>query len=112
MTRKRMRSSTNVYLAALATVDMLYLSFTFILSLKHYPGITSATSITRLYWRLLPILMMTADACTNCSVWLTAAFTIERFIVVSNPIRGKALCTESRARKLCIFIFAFCTGKS
>lgn len=65
MTRKRMRSSTNVYLAFLATVDMLYLSFTFILSLKHYPGIMHASPITRIYWSLLPILMMTADACTN-----------------------------------------------
>lgn len=77
MTRKRMRSSTNVYLAFLATVDMLYLTLTFILSLKHYPGVRNPTGLTRLYWRLTPIFMMLADACTNCSVWLTAAFTIE-----------------------------------
>lgn len=111
MTRKRMRSSTNVYLAALATVDMLYLTFTFLLSLKHYPGIHYATSITRIYWSLLPIFMMTADACTNISVSLTVAFTIERFIVVSNPIRGKMICTESRARYICFSIFVVCTGK-
>lgn len=78
MTRKRMRSSTNVYLAFLATADVLYLTLTFILSLKHYPGVRNPTSLTRIYWRLTPIFMMIADACTNCSVWLTAAFTIER----------------------------------
>ena len=39
MTRRRMRSSTNWYLAALSIFDMLYLIFTFILSFRHYPNI-------------------------------------------------------------------------
>jgi hypothetical protein len=106
MTRKRMRSSTNCYLAALASVDMAYLLFTFALSLKHYPGWRHPRYSA--YWHSLPVLMMMADACTNISVWLTATFTLERFVVVSHPIRGKVICTESRARKTCAFIFTFC----
>lgn len=39
MTRRRMKSSTNSYLAALATFDMLYLICTFVLSIKYYPNI-------------------------------------------------------------------------
>jgi hypothetical protein len=39
MTRRRMRSSTNWYLAALAVFDMLYLVMLVILSFKHYPNI-------------------------------------------------------------------------
>lgn len=106
MTRKRMRSSTNCYLAALASVDLAYLLFTFALSLKHYPG--GRHPKYGPYWRALPVLMMLADACTNISVWLTASFTLERFIVVSHPIKGKVICTESRARKTCACIFTFC----
>lgn len=106
MTRKRMRSSTNCYLAALASVDLAYLLFTFALSLKHYPGWRHPRYAA--YWHSLPVLMMLADACTNISVWLTATFTLERFVVVSHPIRGKVICTESRARKTCAAIFTFC----
>jgi hypothetical protein len=39
LTRRRMRSSTNVYLTALAVSDLLYLMFVFTLSLRHYPSI-------------------------------------------------------------------------
>lgn len=38
LTRRRMRSSTNTYLTALAISDLLYLIFVFTLSLEHYPN--------------------------------------------------------------------------
>jgi G protein-coupled receptor 139 len=106
MTRRRMRSSTNNYLAALAIMDMMYLIFTFILSLSHYSH--SRQSDYYAYWHLRPYLLMFTDACSNCSVWLTVTFTIERFIVVSHPIRGKVWCTESRSRKVIITVFLIC----
>ena len=77
MTRRRMRSSTNWYLAALAIFDMIYLIFTFILSLKHYPNAHSIDYY--LYWNLFPYFTMIADASSNTSVWLTVTFTIERY---------------------------------
>ena len=36
LTRKCMKSSTNTYLATLALFDLVYLTFSFLLSLKHY----------------------------------------------------------------------------
>lgn len=48
LTRRRMRSSTNVYLTALAVSDLLYLVFVFTLSLKHYPN--THESSFRWYW--------------------------------------------------------------
>ena len=106
MTRRRMRSSTNNYLAALAIFDMLYLIFTFILSLKQYPNIHDPKYYY--YWSFSPFAHMITDCCSNSSVWLTVTFTIERFIVVSHPIKGKVICTESRSRKVILFVFTFC----
>lgn len=107
MTRRRMRSSTNNYLAALAIFDLLYLFFTFVLGLRHYPQLHVTQYLIYTYiWKYS---LMIADCCSNCSVWLTVTFTIERYIVVSHPIQGKIICTESRARKvvLCVFVICF-----
>lgn len=106
MTRRRMRSSTNSYLAALAICDMLYLLCIFALSLKHYQFIQEQGLL--IYYRCFPLIVMLADACSNTSVWLTATFTMERYIAVCHPIRGKVLCTESRARKAILAVFIFC----
>lgn len=105
MTRRRMRSTTNMYLAALAFVDMLYLVLTFVLGLSHYPNM--AESRYYAYWRMRPFLMMLTDACSNTSVWLTVTFTIERYIAVKYPMKGKVWCTEARAKLLIIGVFVF-----
>ncbi len=76
MTRRKMRSSTNSYLAALATFDMLYLIFIFVLSLSVYPNIKDLKYYY--YWHLWPFAIMIADASSNTSIWLTVTFTIER----------------------------------
>lgn len=101
-----MRSSTNWYLAALAIFDMIYLIFTFILSLKHYPNAHSIDYYW--YWYLLPISTMITDASSNTSVWLTVTFTIERYIAVCHPIKGKVICTESRAKRVILCVFIIC----
>lgn len=105
MTRRGMRSTTNMYLAALAFVDMLYLVLTFILGLSHYPNMAEYKYYA--YWKLRPFLMMLTDACSNTSVWLTVTFTIERYIAVKYPMKGKVWCTEKRAKMLitCVFVF-------
>lgn len=106
MTRRRMRSSTNNYLAALATFDMMYLIFTFILSLSHYPRIPDSDNYV--YWQMKPFILMMTDTCSNTSVWLTVTFTVERYIAVCHPMKGKVFCTESRAKKAIIVVFFFC----
>ncbi|XP_013772144.1 FMRFamide receptor-like [Limulus polyphemus] len=106
MTRRRMRSSTNNYLAALAIFDMMYLICVFGLSLFHYPGIQDPRYVV--YWHIRPFVIMLTDACSNTSVWLTVTFTIERYIAVSHPIKGKIYCTESRAKKVIVFVSLIC----
>ncbi|XP_013782861.1 sex peptide receptor-like [Limulus polyphemus] len=106
LTRRRMRSSTNNYLAALAIFDMLYLICVFGLSLSHYPGIQNPHYVV--YWHIRPFAIMLTDACSNTSVWLTVTFTIERYIAVCHPIKGKVYCTESRAKKVIVFVSLIC----
>ncbi|KAE8741276.1 FMRFamide Receptor [Frankliniella occidentalis] len=108
LTRRRMRSSTNVYLTALAASDLLYLTAIFLLSLRHYPGIGSMDTSYFFYWRLHRFVLWLADSMTATSIWLTVAFTVERYIAVCHPMRGRLLCTEYRARLAVLVVWSFC----
>ncbi|XP_059485581.1 sex peptide receptor-related protein 2 isoform X2 [Neocloeon triangulifer] len=105
LTRRRMRSSTNVYLTALAASDLLYLLFLFSLSLAHY-GLTGATADA--YWTYWRFGLWLTDSTSSTSIWLTVSFTVERYIAVCHPMRGKMLCTESRARKVTMLVYVLC----
>ena len=104
---KKMRSSTNVYLTALAVCDTLYLIFMIALSLidcnnRDLPGFL-------IYFH--PVGRVFSDMFGNTAVWLTVAFTLERYVGVCHPMKGKAWCTIRKA-KLAAFsvtILCFCT---
>ena len=110
LTRRSMRSSTNVYLTALAICDVLYLIFGFSLGLKHLEGIRDLVSYKK-YRK--PFGYPLVDTFSNTGVWLTLTFTIERYIGVCHPMKGKVLCTPQRARYIvitvciCTFILTF-----
>ncbi|KAG8229458.1 hypothetical protein J437_LFUL005563, partial [Ladona fulva] len=106
LTRRRMRSSTNVYLTALAVSDLLYLVFIFSLSLEHYPKLPEPYN--HLYCQYKRFGLWLTDAASSTSVWLTVSFTVERYIAVCHPMRGKMLCTESRARRVTALVYALC----
>lgn len=106
LTRRRMRSSTNAYLTALAVADLIYLHFVLLLSFKHYPNIHDHKF--ELYWRFYGISHWLCDAASSTSVWLTVSFTLERYIVVCHPMKGKVLCTERRAKSIIAIISILC----
>lgn len=66
LTRRRMRSSTNVYLTALAVSDLLYLIAVFLLSLQHYPGPGSMEPPYYIYWQFWPFILWLADSMSEC----------------------------------------------
>ncbi|XP_046631337.1 FMRFamide receptor-like [Daphnia pulicaria] len=108
LTRRGMRSSTNAYLTALAIADLVYLLCVFWLSLRHYPHVREDLALSNFYAYTWPYSLWLTDATTNTSVWLIVTFTVERYIVVSHPIRSRMLCTESRARKVIVGVYLIC----
>ena len=86
LTRRWMKSSTNSYLTALAIYDMLYLVLALTLTLVHHESVKTSSWYQRYdkpYGRPL------TDTASNTGVWLTLTFTVERYIGVCHPMKGK-----------------------
>lgn len=71
-----MRSSTNVYLTALAIADISYLFFAFVLSIRHYPNIHN--SKYTIYWKFYGLSHWFHDASGKFSL-RTVAFTSKSY---------------------------------
>ncbi|XP_076437971.1 thyrotropin-releasing hormone receptor-like [Babylonia areolata] len=108
LTRRSMNTSTSCYLAALAAFDMVYLLCSLTLSFKHY----SYLHRNALYVHWFPYGRVLSDMAANVSVLLTVTFTVERYIGVCHPIKGRLLCTPQRARvviALVVLVAVVCT---
>lgn len=109
LTRSWMKSSTNVYLTAVAASDLIYLVYSLLFSLQIYQPFYTHW----MYMHAVPIIHGTANLFSNITTWLTVSFTVERFINISFPIFGHRVCTRSKAIKIvCVvsilsFIFTF-----
>ncbi|XP_071144483.1 FMRFamide receptor-like [Mytilus edulis] len=104
LSRPKMRTSTNVYLTNLAVFDMLYLVFMLTLSMIHCrdKGMYASSYYYIPYGRAL------SDLFGNCSVWVTVCFTLERYIGVCHPMKGKAWCTVQKAKFITLVVFLVC----
>lgn len=90
----KMRTSTNIYLLSLAICDSMYLLFCLSLSFLHCSNKTLPEDAL---WYILYARVF-SDLFGNTSVWLTVCFTLERFIAIRLPMRGKAWCTVRKAK--------------
>ena len=95
LTRPWMRSSTNYYLTALAFYDVMFLLLGLFQSFNHYSSVKNSSWY--IYYNS-PVGRPLADICSNSTVWLTLTFTVERYIGVCLPMKGKLWCTPERAR--------------
>jgi len=86
LTRRSMKSSTNSYLTALAVYDILYLVFALTMTLDHYSAVSRSPSYQ--HYRL-PFGRPLTDTASNTGIWLTLTFTVERYIGVCHPMKGK-----------------------
>lgn len=101
LTRPWMKSSTNYYLTILAIYDVLYLIFAFSMSFQHYAyiNVERTYAIYRAY-----IGRTLTDIWSNTGIWLTVTFTVERYIVVCHPMKGKVWCTTKRAKQILVAV--------
>lgn len=102
LTNPSMKSSTNCYLTFLAVFDSLYLITSFTLSFNHYETIKDEYIFKHWY----PYGRVLSDMWSNASVILTVTFTIERYIAVCHPMRGRVICTPKRAKIIAIVMAA------
>lgn len=113
LTQKTMRSSTYSYLSALAVCDSMMLLLTIILLMKDVnlpvKGEQRWAWDEGLYPYLFPYIHPGAFTFQVTSVWLTLAFTVDRYIMICHPFKAEPFCSVSRARKVicCLYVFAF-----
>ncbi|ODM93653.1 FMRFamide receptor, partial [Orchesella cincta] len=74
------------------------------MSWRHFPSVNTIW----FYWWYTPIGLWITDASSSTSVWLTVSFTIERYIAVCHPMRGKIYCTEERAIRVAVAVYLLC----
>lgn len=100
----KMRTSTNIYLLSLAFCDSLYLLCTLTLSFLH----CSNKELPEAAFRYIPVGRVFSDLFGNTAVWLTVCFTLERYVAVRFPMRGKAWCTVKKAKLAIVLISLVC----
>ncbi|GFN77331.1 FMRFamide receptor [Plakobranchus ocellatus] len=105
LTRRTMRSSTYMYLAALAVCDSLVLFFTLLLILKDTRPPDSPNQMDQFHAVLFPFVHPTAVVFQVTSIWLTLAFTVDRYIMICHPFKSERMCRRSRARKVIICLY-------
>ncbi|XP_050389611.2 FMRFamide peptide receptor frpr-18 [Patella vulgata] len=96
--------STNFYLFILCLADIFYLILSLSLSFKHCSDTDQHISAFYFIVYARPL----TDLSGNIAVWITVAFTIERYIGVRLPMKGKIWCTVRKAKIVSFVIFIFC----
>ena len=106
LTRTCMRSSTYSYLTALSVSDLLFLILTmFILSRDSEEPHKEITWGKPFYIRLFPFIHPAAITFQVTSIWLTCAFTVDRYVMICHPFRSERWCKVSTARKVIVTVF-------
>lgn len=97
-THLKMRSSS-YYLAALACADFGFLASLFLVWLNG----TLEIPVFNIEGYCQCVVYV-SSVCSFLSVWLIAAFTVERFIAVQYPLHRPHLCTVSRAKAIVFYL--------
>ncbi|KAL3113045.1 hypothetical protein niasHT_013510 [Heterodera trifolii] len=107
-TRRQMRCSLSIYLAALSSFDFVLLICAVII----YPSMNLCLQkgnrglVCHFFWRTslatYPISLMAQTS----SVWTVVAITIDRYLAVKYPLHMRAWCTAHRARTVVFSITA------
>ncbi|XP_041361116.1 FMRFamide receptor-like [Gigantopelta aegis] len=108
LSHPKMRTSTNVYIMVLALADTFYLVFSFALSFARCSNLDQSYAA----FQFVPYGRVISDTAGNTAVWITVIFTIERYVAVCHPMKGKAWCTVTKARVASFLALVFCTANT
>lgn len=103
LSKRAMRSSTNIYLCALALWDCVVLVSTLLLI-----GLPSIPQFLIYLHYVLPYVISyfypLALIAQTATIWLTVSFTVERYIAVCHPLKAARMCTIYRAKMVIISV--------
>ncbi|KAK7114891.1 hypothetical protein V1264_000872 [Littorina saxatilis] len=97
------RQSTHHFLAALAVMDSLVLYIG--LFRKWLGDLTGFDPQTQSEWLCKGIVTL-GYTCSNVSVWIIVAVTVERYIVVCHPLKANRVCNVTRAKRVVVCLVA------
>lgn len=100
LTMATMRSSTSCYLCAVAVYDLLYSLTGLPLTLRTF----SSLEMSAAYMNTLTYLLPLGNMWSNITAWLTCAFTVERFLAISTPIRSRKNFSIHRTQWSIVFV--------
>ncbi|CAF0820644.1 unnamed protein product [Brachionus calyciflorus] len=101
--KSKLNESPYSYLTMLALSDLGALSMVGAEKLRQFfPN----SNIIHIYF------VMMINIFLSCSMYVTLALTIERFIFVHSPFKAMTICRKSIARKICCVIFLFSVLRS
>lgn len=105
MSRKQMKSSTNVYLLVLSISDCIKLISDFLYFMVILLMHLDPPSGYKTYGFMYPYCHYIFNSSLCISAWLTVSVALERYIYVCHPTRVRWYCTVSRARAISAIVF-------
>lgn len=107
---KRMKTSTSIYLIALAVWDMLILfCFLLVFSLPVLFKSSLGNFFTAMSPHVVYLVYPLSLTAHTATVYITVGFTVERFVAVCFPLKAAQWCSRQKARRVVavIVIYSF-----
>ncbi|XP_064599459.1 FMRFamide receptor-like [Liolophura sinensis] len=100
-----LNSSSTAYLLGLAVADLLFAIFFAPTIFRVYLSAMPLRSFQTFYAFYASYFLPLVNTFHTAAVWVTTAFTIERFVAVAMPMKAQKYCTKSRAKKVVVAAF-------
>ena len=105
LSQRKMLTSTNVFLSALAVSDTIKLLNDLLYFLVLILGRIHPEAANNMMGYMYPVSHYIFNEAVCVTAWLTVSVAVERYIAVCHATRAKVICTVSRARFVSVIVF-------